>query len=85
MPTTTTRQYLTPPDVARRFGVSVNKVHRWIDAGELGAIDISTARGARPRYAIYVEDVEAFEMRRRVETTKPKKQQATGREVRHGE
>jgi hypothetical protein len=55
---------LTPPEVARRYGVDPSKVIGWIKAGELRAIDVAQRRGGRPRYRILPADLAAFEARR---------------------
>ena len=60
------RQYLTPPQLAERWGVSPEKVYAFIRSGELRAINLATQRGGRPRYAISYEDAEAFERSREV-------------------
>ena len=57
---------MTPPELARRWGISADKVTYWISTGELRAIDASLKRGERPRYLIDVADVEAFENSRTV-------------------
>ena len=69
--TTPVRSKLTPPEVARRWGISPEKVISWIQSGELRAMDASAKPGGRPRYLIDIRDLEAFEMRRSV-TTVPK-------------
>jgi hypothetical protein len=51
---------LTPPAVARRWGISPSKVLHWIRAGELRAIDVSKRRGGRPRFLVSISDLEAF-------------------------
>jgi hypothetical protein len=70
--TTTERRKFTPPEVARRFGVAVDKILAWIRSGELRAIDASTRRAARPRYLVDVEDLEAFERSRQVTPPAPR-------------
>lgn len=55
------KQKLTPPEVAKLWGVSPDKVIAWIRSGELRAIDASRNRGQRPRYLIDIADLEAFE------------------------
>jgi excisionase family DNA binding protein len=62
---------LTPPEVARRYGVSHDKVLSWIRSGELRAVNITTTLGGRPRYVIDEVDLAAFEARRAVGTTVP--------------
>lgn len=58
------RQKLTPPELASRWGIGTDKVLSWIRSGELRAIDASTRRGRRPRYLIDEADVVAFELAR---------------------
>lgn len=62
---------LTPPQLARRLGVGVDKVLNWIRTGELRAINGATNPHGRPRYLIDVTDVELFEAARRVVPKKP--------------
>lgn len=54
----------TPPGLARRWGISPEKVLKWIRTGELHAIDAATELGRRPRYLIDEADIVAFEARR---------------------
>ena len=60
------RTKVTPPQLARRWGVAPEKVVAWIRAGELRAMDASTCRGGRPRYLIDETDVLLFEKSRAV-------------------
>jgi excisionase family DNA binding protein len=57
-------RFLTPPEVARRYGVSAEKVIGWIRRGELRAINLAARRGRRPRWRIGQADLLAFENRR---------------------
>jgi excisionase family DNA binding protein len=59
-----TKQKLTPPEIARLWGISPDKILGWIHSGELRAIDVATRRGGRPRYLVDVEELAAFEARR---------------------
>lgn len=59
-------RYFTPPDLARKYGVSVAKVLTWIRGGELVAVDLASAQCHRPRYAISPQALESFEAGRRV-------------------
>jgi excisionase family DNA binding protein len=61
---TRTRSKLTPPEVARLWGVSPDKVLAWIRAGELRAVNAATTQHGRPRYLIDRADLAAFEQRR---------------------
>jgi len=63
---------LTPPEVAKLWGISSDKVLSWIKAGELRAIDASTRRGGRPRYLIGVDDIAQFEADRAVKPREPR-------------
>lgn len=58
------RTAITPPELARRWGVSIEKVHRWINTGQLRAFNAATNRGGRPRYRIFESDIEEFVSRR---------------------
>lgn len=56
------KQYLTPPDVARMWGVHLSKVMGFIESGELPAINMAKdAKGERPRYRVRLSDIELFE------------------------
>jgi hypothetical protein len=56
--------YLTPPEVAARYGVDANKVVAWIRSGQLRAINTATKAGGRPRYRISPAAVALFEAAR---------------------
>lgn len=59
---------MKPADVAKRYGVAVQKVLAWIASGELRAVNVATsARGARPRWSIQPDDLDAFEATRRTQ------------------
>jgi hypothetical protein len=58
------RTHYSPPQLARRWGVSPDKVRHWLDAGELRGIDLATRRGGRPRWRIPLDAVLAFEQGR---------------------
>ena len=60
------RQKLTPPELARTWGIKPDKVLAWIRSGELRAINVATDQLGRPRYLIDPNEVEAFEQRRAV-------------------
>ena len=62
---TTATDYISPPEVAKRYGVSTRKVIGWIDRGELVALNLAeNPNGQRPRYRVRLADLEAFEQRR---------------------
>ena len=56
----TSERMLTPPQVARRLGVSADKIHAYIRNGELRAYDLATRPGGRPRYHIEPTELQAF-------------------------
>jgi len=61
------KQKLTPPEVARRWGVSLAKILSFIRSGELRAISAAApGHNQRPRYLIDVRDLDDFERRRTV-------------------
>ena len=61
------RQKLSPPVLAKEWGISADKIVGFIKRGELKAIDVSSNRGSvRPRYLIDQKDIEAFELARAV-------------------
>lgn len=64
MVNSTTGPYLTPKNIAARYGVGVNKILSWIAAGELRAIDVSTRHKERPRWLIPQDALTAFETAR---------------------
>ncbi len=70
--TSSERTKLTPPQLAKRWGISPEKVIAWIKRGELAAIDVSATRGGRPRYRIDETDIADFEQSRRVVTELPR-------------
>ena len=65
------RRKLTPPQLAKQWGIDVAKVLHWIRSGELRAIDACTRRGSRPRYLIDQADIAVFEERRSVQPPTP--------------
>jgi hypothetical protein len=63
---------ISPPALARQWGIDVQKVLHWVKTGELKAINIARDRSGRPRYAIDLADVQIFELSRQVEPPAPK-------------
>ena len=63
---------LTPPELARQWGIDVAKVLKWIKSGELRAVNLATTRTGRPRYAIDQADVAIFEAGRAVQPPAPR-------------
>jgi excisionase family DNA binding protein len=71
----------TPRELGRLLRVSPDQVRRWIQSGELGAIDTSRRRCGRPRYVILPHHLAAWE-RSRLAATPPepprRRRQAAG-------
>ena len=63
---------VTPPQLARRWGVSADKVLTFIRSGELPAMNLAMRQGGRPRYRIDEGDIADFELRRTVQASPPK-------------
>jgi excisionase family DNA binding protein len=53
---------LTPPEVARRYGVSPDTVRAWITSGDLRAVSIG--KGRRPRYRVPREALTELDAKR---------------------
>jgi len=58
------RTKLTPPQIARRYGISPDKVVRWIRSGELRGVNVAGKPNGRPRYVVDEVDLAVFEQRR---------------------
>jgi transposase len=56
--------YLSPPQIAKRFGVDAHKVLSWIRRGELRAVNVADRTGGRPRFKISPADLAIFEAAR---------------------
>ena len=69
------RTKVTPPEIARRWGVSADKVLGWIRSGELRAMNVASKLTSRPRYLVDLADLAAFEERRAVIPPPPRVQQ----------
>jgi len=57
--------YLSPPELARRWGTNPSRVVSLIHRGELAAIDLSAEPGVgRPRWKVSPDAIAQFESRR---------------------
>jgi excisionase family DNA binding protein len=63
---------LTPPQVAKIYGVKADTVIKWIRSGELPAIDVSRRGSSRPRFRIDETALHEFESRRSVRPARKK-------------
>lgn len=81
MTATQTPQKITPPQLAREWGIDSDKVLAWIRSGELRAVNAATRPGGVPRYLIDRDDVRAFEAARAVTApapSRPRRKRASG-------
>ena len=63
----TSRTKISPPTLAKMWGVGVDKILGFIRRGELRAFDVSVRHGVdRSRFLIDPRDVETFELSRMV-------------------
>ena len=67
---------LTPPQAAKRLGVSPDKIRAWIASGELVATNVAANGSSRPRWRIAEQDLVAFERRRQPEKPVPAKRKS---------
>jgi hypothetical protein len=58
-----TEKHLTPPQVAKRYGVSPATVRGWIESGELKATNIAS-KGKRPMHRITPDALAEFDAKR---------------------
>jgi hypothetical protein len=61
------RTRITAAELAREWGISINKVRHWIATQQLRAQNLAKDPGGRPRYSISRAAIEEFERNR--ETT----------------
>jgi hypothetical protein len=69
---------MTPPQLARRWNVSADKILAFIRSGQLRAFNVATRLGGRPRWRISLGDVQAFEEARAAAPTPTRKRLLTG-------
>lgn len=60
------RKKISPPKIAKAWGLDPNKIIGWIKSGELRAINVATTAGGRPRFLVDEADLAEFEARRAV-------------------
>lgn len=64
----------TPPAIAKMLAIKVDKVHAWIHAGELKAVNVAQKRSGRPRWRVLDEHLEEFlRSRQSVQPTPPRR------------
>lgn len=57
--------WFTPPQVAKKYGVSPDTVRRWIKEDALSVVDVG--KGARPRYRVSADSLKKFDASRPAE------------------
>jgi hypothetical protein len=63
-----TPETITPPALARRWGVAPDKIHALIQTGQLAALNLAVKPDGIPRYRILLSEIRRFEEER---STKP--------------
>jgi hypothetical protein len=53
-------QTITPPQLARRWGVDAAKINELIKTGQLTAVNLALDPRGRPRYRIFLADIQKF-------------------------
>ena len=70
---TDTTEMITPPQLAKRWGVAPDKVLALIHSGELVAVNLAiNPRGKRARWRVSLTEVERFEEARSSKPPAPK-------------
>ena len=64
------RDRLSPPEVAKRYGVSPDTVRAWIENGQLKATNIGQGK-KKPRFRIEPQSLEEFDRKRTAESRPP--------------
>ena len=57
--------WFTPPEVAKKYGVSPDTVRRWIKGDALSAVNVG--KGTRPRYRVSADALKEFDATRPAE------------------
>lgn len=65
-------EMITPPQLAKRWGVDSGKVRALIDSGQLKAINLAVNPKGRPRYRIAETEIERFQEARTTRPPEPK-------------
>lgn len=69
---TPAERWITPNELARRWGVNGDKILQFIRSGELKAANFATRLDGKPRYKIAPSEVIRFETARTVQPPAPK-------------
>ena len=52
---------ISPPELSRRWGISLKKVLYWVHSGQLRTINAGMTPNQKPRLLIDLEDIKRFE------------------------
>jgi hypothetical protein len=64
--------FLTPPEIAARWGTNVEKVNHFLNTGQLTGVNLAKDLNGRPRWRVHILEIEAFESRRSSAPALPK-------------
>lgn len=67
------QKWLTPPQLARQWGVAPEKIHTLIHSGQLEAVNLATNPNGRPRWRISAEAIKAFQQHRASKPPAPRR------------
>jgi hypothetical protein len=64
-------RWFSPPQIADQLAVDAAKVLRWINSGQICAVNVATGLAGRPRWRISEEELFAFLRRRQSRPAAP--------------
>ena len=67
------RSTMSPSDLARHWGIKIDKVLGWISSGQLKAVNVASSTSGKPRYRIDAEALAAFKASRTVAPPEPRR------------
>ena len=67
------RPTISPADLARHWGIKIDKVLNWISSGQLKAVNVAANASGKPRYRIDAEALAAFKAARTLATPEPRR------------
>jgi len=76
-----TEPYLTPPELAKRWGVASDKVLSLIHSHQLRAVNLAVAPKGRPRWRISLAEIVRFEESRSSKPPVPKQRRRRRRDT----
>jgi hypothetical protein len=64
--------FLTPPQIATRWGTNAEKVNYFLNTGQLTGVNLAKNLNGRPRWRVSLIELEIFEEKRRNQPALPK-------------